>query len=99
MPNQRDCRDTFVMILVAAGWTAATIFLFLHASATNFATWSGFSATACGAYHWLCVSDDKRADAGNVEAVLPTMVEGAATEDRDWTKPEAYPGEKDARAA
>jgi hypothetical protein len=63
----------------------------MYPSSVNFATWAGFEATLYGAYHWLCVSDDKRVDAGNVVAVLPT--EGLASEFRDWK------GEHDDRPA
>ena len=82
MSNQRDARDWVVMGLVTGGWVAGTVFLYLFPSSVNFATWSGLTATICGVYHFLSVSDDKRVDAGNVTAVLPT--EGLAAEFRDW---------------
>lgn len=81
MANQ-DYRDYFVLGAVSFSGLAACAFLFLYPSSVNFATWAGFEATLYGAYHWLCVSDDKRMDAGNVAAVLPT--EGLSTEFRDW---------------
>ena len=80
--NKQDYRDYFVLGIVTAGWAAATVFLFRHPSSVNFATWAGLVATLGGMYHWLCVSDDKRVDAGNVTAVLPT--EGLSAEFRDW---------------
>jgi hypothetical protein len=82
--NPRDYRDTVVMLIVIAGWVAATVFLFWQPSAVNFATWAGLVATIGGIFHWLCISDDKRIDAGNVAAVLPNMAEGTASENRDW---------------
>lgn len=99
MKNPQDYRDFAVLVLVTMGWVAATLFLFIHPSATNFATWAGFGATVGGVYHFLCVNDDKRVDAGNVAAVLPNMVEGAAAETRDWLNHTTYPGDKDAGAA
>ena len=80
--NKQDYRDYFVLAVVTAGWLAATVFLFHYPSSVNFATWAGLVATVGGIYHYLCVSDDKRMDAGNVTAVLPT--EGLASELRDW---------------
>jgi hypothetical protein len=67
---------------VSIAGLAATIFLFMYPSSVNFATWGSFEAVLFGAYHWLCVSDDKRMDAGNVSMVLPT--EGLTAEFRDW---------------
>ncbi len=80
--NKQDYRDYFVLAVVTAGWLAATVFLFRYPSSVNFATWAGLVATVGGIYHYLCVSDDKRMDAGNMTAVLPT--EGLASELRDW---------------
>lgn len=97
--NKQDYRDVAVLILVSVGWLAATLFLFLYPSPINFATWAGFGATVGGVYHFLCVSDDKRIDAGNVVAVLPTMIDGAATDGRDWLHHTSYSGDKDAGAA
>ena len=83
---KQDYRDYFVLAAVTLGWTVATLFLFLHASSVNFATWAGLVATIVGAYHWLCVSDDKRVDAGNVAAVLPTegLTDVVGNLQRDW---------------
>ena len=89
--NTQDFRDIFVLLMVSAGWSAATVFLFMYPSSVNFATWAGFEATLYGAYHWLCIKDDKRVDAGNVAAVLPT--EGLTSEiSRDWFTREEYAG-------
>jgi hypothetical protein len=81
--NKQDYRDYFVLGAVTVSGLLACAFLFMYPSSVNFATWSGFEATLFGTYHWLTVSDDKRVDAGNVAAVLPT--EGLASEFRDWT--------------
>lgn len=90
MNNKQDIRDWVVMALVTLICLAATIFLFAYPAPMNFATWSGVVATICGVYHFLTVSDDKRSDAGNVAAVIPSMVEGAATADRNWTQEEHF---------
>ena len=84
MDNRQDWRDVAVLVLVSLGWAAGTVTLFLHYTLAAFGVWSGFSATIVGAYHWLCVSDDKRVDAGNV---VPQMDIGAlaqASMARDW---------------
>jgi hypothetical protein len=86
MPNRPDKRDTVVMVMVCCGWVAATVFLFMYPQSINFATWAGLVATIGGVFHWLCISDDKRVDAGNVSAVLPNFPEeGTASENRDWS--------------
>jgi hypothetical protein len=54
--------DWFVMILVAAIWVAATVWIFLHASAEAFGMWCGLAATLGGVYHWLTIRDDKLKD-------------------------------------
>ena len=54
--------DIFVMVIVSAAWIASTVYIFLHASDVNFATWCGMSATMGGIYHWLTVYDDKKPD-------------------------------------
>jgi hypothetical protein len=87
--NKQDYRDYFVLGIVTAGWLAATVFLFLYHSSVNFATWAGLVATIGGVFHWLCVSDDKRVDCGNVKAELPT--EGLASEMRDWKRNDCPP--------
>lgn len=89
--NKQDYRDYFVLAAVTGSGVLACLFLFMYPSSVNFATWAGFEATLYGAFHWICVSDDKRVDAGNVTAVLPT--EGLASEFRDWK------GEHDDRPA
>lgn len=63
--NIRDCRDTFVMGAVTAAWVASTAWVFLHPSEGAFATWAGLATTMIGAYHWLTLMDDKKADAEN----------------------------------
>ena len=89
--NEQDYRDYFVLGAVSVSGVAATVFLFMYPSSVNFATWAGFEATLYGAYHWLCIKDDKRVDAGNVAAVLPT--EGLTSEiSRDWSTREEYAG-------
>ena len=80
--NKQDYRDFFILGVVCVIMLEATVFLFLYPSSVNFATWSGLVATVGGVFHWLCVSDDKRVDAGNVVAVLPA--EGLASELRNW---------------
>jgi len=89
MNNQRDARDWVVMALVTLGWLSGTGFLFCYPSSVNYATWSGLTATICGVYHWLTISDDKRVDAGNVEARLPDngLTDVIANEAREWVKP------------
>ena len=86
MNNQRDARDWVVMALVTLGWLSGTGFLFVWPSSVNYATWSGLTATICGVYHWLTISDDKRVDAGNVEAKLPEigLTDVIANEARIW---------------
>jgi hypothetical protein len=84
--NKQDYRDYFVLGIVTAGWVAATVFLFWYPSSVNFATWAGLVATIGGVYHWLCVNDDKRVDAGNVAAVLPSegLTDVAGNLQREW---------------
>ena len=90
--NKQDYRDTFVLMMVSGGWVAATVFLFLYPTQMNFATWAALVATVGGIYHYLCVSDDKREDAGNVVGVVPCagdivteVPEGLSAELRSWT--------------
>jgi hypothetical protein len=54
--------DAFVIFVITAALTAATVYIYLHASDTNFAAWCGLVATVGGIYHWLTVYDDKRPD-------------------------------------
>ncbi len=88
--NTQDCRDWFVMLAVTAGWVAATVFLFMNRSSANFGIWASLVATIVGAYHWICVSDDKRVDAGNVDPHIDVgaLAEAAA---RDWKGEEHGP--------
>jgi hypothetical protein len=50
------------MALVTLILVAGTVYLFRNRSDTNFATWAGLCLTVTGAYHWLCVRDDKTPD-------------------------------------
>lgn len=54
--------DYFVLGMVSAAWVASTVYLFLHPTDTNFATWGALAATMGGIYHWITVYDDKRPD-------------------------------------
>jgi hypothetical protein len=83
MANQ-DYRDIFVLLMVSAGWVAATVFLFLYHSTANFGIWAGLVGTIGGVYHWICVSDDKRVDAGNVATTFDVGELAKAAMDRDW---------------
>jgi hypothetical protein len=58
-----DFRDWFIMAHVNAAGIAATVFLFKHPDALNFATWAGMLATIVGFYHWAVIKDSKTADA------------------------------------
>jgi hypothetical protein len=80
--NKQDYRDWAVLVLVSLGWLVGTAVLVTHYSTVAFGIWGSFSAVIVGAYHFLCVDDDKRVDAGNVQMVLPT--EGLSAEFRDW---------------
>jgi hypothetical protein len=62
MTTSWDLDDWFVALLVAGAWVASTVFLFLHHSDLNFATWATFGATIVGVYHFLSVRDDKEKD-------------------------------------
>lgn len=62
-PRRNDARDWVVMAIVTAEWAAATAFLFKHPDAQNFVTWSAVCTTMVALYHFLCIIDDKRADA------------------------------------
>jgi heme/copper-type cytochrome/quinol oxidase subunit 4 len=58
-----DIRDWIVIGLMAAIQIAATVFVFLHPDAVNFATWATVCGTLTTAYHWLVIRDSKQADA------------------------------------
>lgn len=58
-----DAKDWFVIVLLALGWAASTVFIFLHPEIANFVTWSTFSGAVLSAYHWLVIKDSKTADA------------------------------------
>lgn len=76
LPNKQDYRDYVVLGFVSGIISAATVFLFMYPSAQDFGIWSGVVSATYGAYHWLCVSDDKRTDAGNVSGALPSGLSG-----------------------
>jgi hypothetical protein len=82
--NTQDYRDYFVTAIVAAGWTAATVFLFMYPSSTNFGIWGTLVGTIGGIFHWLCVSDDKRVDAGNVVPNFDVGDIAREAMNRDW---------------
>jgi hypothetical protein len=54
-----DFRDYFILGHVNAAGIAATVFLFLHPDAVNFATWAGLLATIIGCYHFIVFKDSK----------------------------------------
>jgi hypothetical protein len=58
-----DARDWIVIVSMLAIQVAATIFLFRHTDAVNFATWAGVCGTLTGVYHLLVIRDSKQADA------------------------------------
>ena len=58
-----ELKDWFVVILVAAVWIAATIFVFLHPDSVNFATWATVTSVMTGFYHYMMVRDSKVPDA------------------------------------
>lgn len=60
---KNDCRDWFVMLLVALMWIASAVFLFKYPTQANFVTWAGLGATITGVFHWLTVADAKKPDA------------------------------------
>ena len=64
MKNLRDIRDHIVMVIVTVVLAFGTVFLVKHPTDGNFLTWAGLVATVTGLYHFLCVFDDKRPDAG-----------------------------------
>jgi hypothetical protein len=58
-----DTRDWIVIALMAGIQLAATVFLFGHPDAVNFATWATVTGTLTGAYHWMVIRDSKIKDA------------------------------------
>lgn len=58
-----DVRDWIVIGLMAGIQVAATVFIFEHPDAVNFATWATVCGTLATAYHWLVIRDSKQADA------------------------------------
>ena len=84
-PNRQDYRDYVVLGLVTGIVVVATTFLFKYPTAQTFGIWSGVVSATYGAYHWLCVSDDKRVDAGNVTGPLPTGLDADVLEEpHNW---------------
>lgn len=58
-----DFSDWFVMAGITAILISGTMFIYLHPSEVNFATWAGLMVTVTGVYHWLDIRDDKEKDA------------------------------------
>ena len=58
-----DTRDWIVIGLMGLIQGAATVFVFKHPDAMNFATWATVCGTLVTAYHWIVVKDSKQADA------------------------------------
>ncbi len=58
-----DFRDWFILAHVNAAGIVATIFLFKHPDALNFATWGATLTTIVGVYHWTVIRDSKEKDA------------------------------------
>lgn len=58
-----DVRDWFILGCISFVGVAGTVYLFVHPSATNFATYSGLQVTLMGAYHWMVIRDSKEQDA------------------------------------
>ncbi|HXI67240.1 MAG TPA: hypothetical protein VNH41_04820 [Steroidobacteraceae bacterium] len=59
---KNDCRDWFVMLLVAAAWAFASAYLWKHASTADFGIWAGVCGTLTAVYHWLNIRDSKEKD-------------------------------------
>lgn len=58
-----DTRDWVIIALMANIQIVASIFVFKHPDAVNFATWATVAGTLTGAYHWMVIRDSKQADA------------------------------------
>jgi hypothetical protein len=58
-----DTRDWIVIGLMAGIQIAATVFVFKHPEAMNFATWATVVGGLTSAYHWMVIRDSKQADA------------------------------------
>lgn len=82
-PNPQDYRDYVVLGLVTGIVLTATVFLYMYPSSETFGIWSGVVSATYGAFHWLCISDDKRVDAGNVVGPISTQFDDGA-DTRDW---------------
>lgn len=59
-----DLKDYFVMALITCGWGVSSVFLWIHPTDMNFATWGTFSAVVIAAYRWIDYKDSKVPDAG-----------------------------------
>lgn len=59
---KKDWRDYLVMLIVTAVLVFGTVFLVKHPTDSNFMTWAALVATVVSAYHWINMTDDKRAD-------------------------------------
>jgi hypothetical protein len=55
--------DWLVMALVSLLWITSTIYLFIHPSEADFATWGTICSVMTGVYHWLNIHDQKYPDA------------------------------------
>lgn len=56
-------QDWFILAFASLMEVTATVYLFMHNSAENFASWCAFGATIGGIYHWLTIRDAKVPDA------------------------------------
>jgi hypothetical protein len=57
-----DLRDWFTLGLVAGGFVASWVYVFLHPSVEAFGICVGAVGTFSSVFHWLCVHDDKSPD-------------------------------------
>lgn len=62
-PIKMDVRDWLVGISMVVIHFIATVFLFQHPEAMNFATWAAVTGSVTSAYHWTSMKDDKTPDA------------------------------------
>lgn len=58
-----EFRDWFVVGFIAAAFSAATTYLFMHQDSSNFVTWSSFVGGFGVAFHLVMTWDQKRPDA------------------------------------
>lgn len=57
-----DIRDWITLFLVASGFIASWVYVFLHPSVEAFGICVGAVGTFSSIFHWLCVHDDKAPD-------------------------------------